>query len=85
MTKPPKIIEIYKCGFRGGHPVWGVAITEHMFQKLPDWVQHHINRGYPENDKKHVGVLIDADDELQASQRFHQLWEALPKTEGDKK
>lgn len=79
--KPPKIIEIYKYGYRGGHPVWGVAITEHMFRKLPDWVQYHICYEYPENSKKHVGIRIDAADELQAMARFLQLWNGLPKEE----
>lgn len=76
--KPPKIINIVGGG-RGG--IWYVTITTHMFLKLPEWVQVHIQCHHPELNTKHISIRIEAVDELQAMARFLQLWNGLPKEE----
>ena len=81
--KGPRILGIYPEPDYGGREPddprsFHVYITLKQLYKLPRWVREQIHWIYA-TESRHCIVVIQAEDELQASIRFNKLWAGLPK------
>jgi hypothetical protein len=74
--KGPRILGIYASRY-GSEGDLRVIITAKQLNRLPEWVNPHINWSFSPDGDSHREIAIEAKDELQAMMRFNKLWAAL--------